>query len=110
MRVKRASKYGFCAGVRVADLKARRFAGDGGRGSMLGALVHNERVVRELEDLGLRSVESLDLAVGPTVIFSAHGVPHSAHEKARELGADPAALASAVARGGSYFELHGVQT
>ena len=86
MRVKRASKYGFCAGVRVADLKARRFAADGGGGSILGALVHNERVVRELEDLGLKSVESLDLAEGPTVLFSAHGVPRSAHESARELG------------------------
>jgi 4-hydroxy-3-methylbut-2-enyl diphosphate reductase len=88
MRVKRASKCGFCAGVRVADLKARRFAADGGRGAILGALVHNERVVRELEDLGLRTVESVDLAKGPTVIFSAHGVPASAHDHARELGLD----------------------
>jgi len=88
MRVKRASKYGFCAGVRVADLKARRFAADGGHGVILGALVHNERVVRELEDLGLKSVESLDLAEGPTVVFSAHGVPCSAHERAGELGLD----------------------
>ena len=86
MRVKRASKYGFCAGVRVADLKARRFAADGGHGAILGALVHNERVVRELEGLGLKSVESLDLAEGPTVVFSAHGVPPSAHDRARELG------------------------
>jgi 4-hydroxy-3-methylbut-2-enyl diphosphate reductase len=88
MRVKRASSYGFCAGVRVADLKARRFAGDGGRGAILGALVHNERVVRELEALGLETVDTLDLATGPTVVFSAHGVPPSAHERARELGLD----------------------
>ena len=88
MRVKRASKYGFCAGVRVADLKARRFAADGGRGAILGALVHNERVVRELEGLGLKSVDSLDRAQGPTVVFSAHGVPPSAHDRARELGLD----------------------
>ena len=71
MRVKRAAKYGFCAGVRVADLKARRFAADGGRGDILGALVHNERVGCELEELGLKSVESLDDAKGPTVVFSA---------------------------------------
>jgi 4-hydroxy-3-methylbut-2-enyl diphosphate reductase len=86
MRVKRASKYGFCAGVRVADLKVRRFAADGGCGAILGALVHNERVVRELEELGLKSVESLNLAEGPTVVFSAHGVPPSAQDRARELG------------------------
>lgn len=88
MRVKRASKYGFCAGVRVADLKARRFAAEGGRGAILGALVHNERVVGELEGLGLETVDSLDLAEGPTVIFSAHGVPPSAHDRARALGLD----------------------
>ena len=88
MRVKRASKYGFCAGVRVADLKARRFAAGGGRGAILGALVHNERVVRELEALGLKSVASLDLAEGPTVVFSAHGVPPSTYHRARELGLD----------------------
>ena len=88
MRVKRASKYGFCAGVRVADLKARRFAADGGRGDILGALVHNERVGRELEELGLKSVESLDDAKGPTVVFSAHGVPPSARDHASELGLD----------------------
>ena len=86
MRVKRASKYGFCAGVRIADLKARRFAADGGRGAILGALVHNERVVRELEGLGLKSVDSLDSAGGPTVVFSAHGVPSSTHDQAREFG------------------------
>ena len=86
MRVKRASKYGFCAGVRAADSKARRFAADGGRGDILGALVHNERVGRELEELGLKSVETLDNAKGPTVVFSAHGVPPSAHDHARELG------------------------
>ena len=88
MRVKRASKYGFCAGVRVADLKARRFAVDGGRGDILGALVHNERVGCELEELGLKSVESLDDAKGPTVVFSAHGVPPSARDHASELGLD----------------------
>ncbi len=86
MRVKRASKYGFCAGVRVADTKARRFAANGGRGAILGALVHNERVVIELEGMGLKTVDSLDRAVGPTVVFSAHGVPPSSHGRARELG------------------------
>ena len=31
---------------------------------------------------------SLDLADGPTVVFSAHGVPPSTHHRARELGLD----------------------
>ena len=86
MRVKRASKYGFCAGVRVADLKVRRFTADGGSGAILGALVHNERVVRELEDLGMRTVNEFAEIDEKTVVFSAHGVPPSYHEHARELG------------------------
>lgn len=86
VRVKRASNYGFCAGVRAADLKVRRFAAEGGQGAILGGLVHNERVERELEDSGLATVESLESVGGPTVVFSAHGVPPSTHDRARELG------------------------
>jgi 4-hydroxy-3-methylbut-2-enyl diphosphate reductase len=86
MRVKRASNYGFCAGVRAADLRVRRFAAEGCQGAILGGLVHNERVVRELDDIGLATVDSLESVDGPIVVFSAHGVPPSAHDRARELG------------------------
>ena len=86
MRVKRASKYGFCAGVRVADLKVRRFAAGGSRAAILGEVVHNERVVREMENLGMRTVNDLAEIDEATVVFSAHGVPASYHEHARELG------------------------
>src|SRR5260370_151113 len=43
MKVKRAAKYGFCSGVRIADLKVKRFAAGGGKGASLGQVVHNER-------------------------------------------------------------------
>lgn len=86
MKVKRAAKYGFCSGVRVADIKVKRFAAAGGRGAILGQVVHNERVVEEMERLGVRTVESIDDVHEPTVVFSAHGVPPSFHEKARARG------------------------
>ncbi len=86
IRVKRAAKYGFCSGVRVADIKARRFAGSGERGAILGQIVHNERVVTEMEGLGLRTVQRLEEVDEPTVVFSAHGVPSSFHRRADELG------------------------
>lgn len=39
MQIKRAAKYGFCAGVRIADRKVRRFARlGGGDGSILGQI------------------------------------------------------------------------
>ena len=86
MRIKRAEKYGFCAGVRIADRKVKKFAQAGGRGAILGQVVHNERVVREMEDLGVRTVESLDEVQGGAIVFSAHGVPPSFLHTARRRG------------------------
>jgi (E)-4-hydroxy-3-methyl-but-2-enyl pyrophosphate reductase len=86
MKVKRAAKYGFCSGVRIADLKVKRFAAGGGRGAILGQVVHNERVVEEMENLGVRTVEEIPAVQEPTIIFSAHGVPPSFHQMATDNG------------------------
>jgi len=86
MKIKRAAKYGFCSGVRVADIKVKRFARSGGRGAILGQVVHNERVVDEMERLGVRTVESIDEVSEPYIVFSAHGVPATFHESARSRG------------------------
>lgn len=86
--VKRAGKYGFCSGVRVADIKVRRFAKDGGSGAILGQVVHNERVVAEMESLGMRTVEAIADVTEPLIVFSAHGVPESFHREAHVLGLD----------------------
>lgn len=86
MKVKRAAKYGFCSGVRIADLKVKRFAAGGGRGAILGQVVHNERVVEEMEQLGVRTVHEITAVEEPTIVFSAHGVPPSFHDAARGRG------------------------
>jgi (E)-4-hydroxy-3-methyl-but-2-enyl pyrophosphate reductase len=86
MNVKRAAKYGFCSGVRIADLKVKRFAAAGGRGAILGQVVHNERVVEEMERLGVRTVDDIESVAEPTIVFSAHGVPPSFHDKAKSGG------------------------
>ena len=86
MRIKRAEKYGFCSGVRIADLKVKRFAAAGGRGAILGQVVHNERVVEEMDRLGVRTVEEIAAVAEPTIVFSAHGVPPSFHERAKSAG------------------------
>ncbi|HYO76206.1 MAG TPA: 4-hydroxy-3-methylbut-2-enyl diphosphate reductase [Thermoanaerobaculia bacterium] len=72
--------------MRIADLKVRRFAATGGHGAVLGQLVHNERVVEEMEKLGVQTVEELEPVTAPTIIFSAHGVPPSYHERAKASG------------------------
>ncbi len=86
MRVKRAAKYGFCSGVRVADIKVKRFAKAGGRGAILGQVVHNERVVEEMARLGVTTVKSMDDIEQGVIVFSAHGVPPSFHEQAKRRG------------------------
>lgn len=86
LTVKRAAKYGFCSGVRIADMKVKRFAAKGGKGAILGQVVHNERVVEEMENLGVRTIESIEAATEPTIVFSAHGVPSSFHERAKSQG------------------------
>ncbi|MEK6373946.1 MAG: 4-hydroxy-3-methylbut-2-enyl diphosphate reductase [Acidobacteriota bacterium] len=86
MIIKRAAKYGFCSGVRIADLKVKRFAAGGGRGAILGQVVHNERVVEEMEQLGVRTVDEITAVSEPTIVFSAHGVPPSFHDAAKSSG------------------------
>ena len=86
MKIKRAQYYGFCSGVRIADLKVRRFAAAGGTAAILGQLVHNERVVEDMEGLGVRNFEEMAAVDTPTIVFSAHGVPPSFHERARSSG------------------------
>ena len=86
MKIRRAAKYGFCAGVRIADKKVKKFAAEGNRGAILGQVVHNERVVEEMEALGVATVDGLDEVAGGTIVFSAHGVPASFHERARARG------------------------
>ncbi len=86
MKIKRAAKYGFCSGVRVADIKVKRFARGGGHGAILGQVVHNERVVDEMAGLGVSTVQSMDEVRDGVIVFSAHGVPPSFHAKARERG------------------------
>lgn len=87
MKVKRAEKYGFCAGVRIADQKVKEFVRLGGRDAqILGQVVHNERVVAEMEQIGVPTIDVLGEAEAGTIVFSAHGVPSSFHEEATRRG------------------------
>jgi 4-hydroxy-3-methylbut-2-enyl diphosphate reductase len=86
VKVKRAEKYGFCAGVRIADKRVKHYAHGGVRGNILGQVVHNERVVDEMERLGMHTVQALGDVDTGTIVFSAHGVPPSFHAAARRAG------------------------
>ncbi|HEX3607377.1 MAG TPA: 4-hydroxy-3-methylbut-2-enyl diphosphate reductase [Candidatus Dormibacteraeota bacterium] len=94
MEVVRISPRGYCHGVVEAIRMAKR-VGTERRGepvSMLGYLVHNEHVTRELEEHGVRLVDSDDRVAGlehieaGTVIFTAHGVSPAVVDGARARG------------------------
>ena len=96
MEVVRITPRGYCHGVVEAVRIARR-VGEERRGepiTMLGYLVHNEHVTRELQENGIRLVpqadrmKALDEVNGGTVIFTAHGISPAVVAEARARGLD----------------------
>jgi 4-hydroxy-3-methylbut-2-enyl diphosphate reductase len=88
MEVVLAEKYGFCAGVRVADKLVRLAAAKGQKGAIFGQVVHNESVESEMARLGFPTVHDLETAKAhdARVVFSAHGVAPSVRAEAASLG------------------------
>jgi 4-hydroxy-3-methylbut-2-enyl diphosphate reductase len=88
MDVVLAEKYGFCAGVRVADKMVRIAAAKGQSGAILGQVVHNESVEAEMARLGFPTVEGLADARPHEnrIVFSAHGVAPSVRTEAKAMG------------------------
>ena len=73
--VRIAKRTGFCYGVREAIDMAKEASAAGKPTHTLGQVVHNEGVVRDLQDLGIRTVETLDdVDHGAAVVIRAHGV------------------------------------
>ncbi len=85
--VRIANRTGFCYGVREAIDKAKEAAADGKTTHTLGQVVHNEGVIRDLVDFGVRSVDSLDAVDhGAAVVIRAHGVKPEVFERAESRG------------------------
>ena len=85
--VRIARRTGFCYGVREAIDKAKMSASAGKETSTLGQVVHNEGVIRQLQEAGVRSVDSLDdVGGGAAVVIRAHGVKPEVFERAEARG------------------------
>ena len=85
--VRIARRTGFCYGVREAIDKAKVSAAAGKQTSTLGQVVHNEGVIRQLQEAGVRSVDSLDdVNGGAAVVIRAHGVKPEVFERAESRG------------------------
>ncbi len=78
-----AQRTGFCYGVREAIDKAKEAAAAGKATHTLGQVVHNEGVIRDLQVLGIETVDTLDqVDRGAAVVIRAHGVRPEVVERA----------------------------
>jgi 4-hydroxy-3-methylbut-2-enyl diphosphate reductase len=87
--VRIARRTGFCYGVREAIDAARISATEGKPTHTLGQVVHNEGVIAQLREQGIRSVHELDeVQEGAAVVIRAHGVTPGVMERAESRGLD----------------------
>tara|TARA_B110000438_G_C15768626_1_gene630806 strand:+ start:287 stop:1150 length:864 start_codon:yes stop_codon:yes gene_type:complete len=74
LKILLAKDAGYCFGVRDAVNLANKTAKKEGKVFMLGDIVHNENVVKELEQTGVEVVNSLDdVPNNKPILFRAHG-------------------------------------
>ncbi|MFP3904804.1 MAG: 4-hydroxy-3-methylbut-2-enyl diphosphate reductase, partial [Armatimonadota bacterium] len=74
MRIAVVEEGGFCFGVRRAVKMAKEAAASDRLSATLGPLIHNPQVVEELQEQGIRVVESIEeLEPGETFMIRAHG-------------------------------------
>ena len=82
-----AKDVGFCSGVKGAIQKAKEAASRYNKVVMLGDIVHNERVVKELEKSGAVVIDNIDKIDKSTpILFRSHGTKVEIWEKARQKG------------------------
>ena len=85
MKIFLAKDSGYCFGVRDAVNLAYKTVDKEGEVYMLGTIVHNEKVVEDLDAAGAKVVDSLDdIPADASVLFRAHGTSPSIWEKARQ--------------------------
>lgn len=89
MKVIIAKDAGYCFGVRDAVDMAYDIADKNGEVYMLGDIVHNEKVVSDLNKAGAKVVSSLDdIPDNSTVLFRAHGTKNDIWDDAKRRPLD----------------------
>ncbi|MDO8663000.1 MAG: 4-hydroxy-3-methylbut-2-enyl diphosphate reductase [Candidatus Omnitrophota bacterium] len=86
MRINIAKSAGFCFGVKRALEIAFKTAKCGKKVYMLGEIVHNEDVVRQIEASGIKKIGKLNKTKSGTLLIRAHGSSLNTFTKAAKLG------------------------
>ena len=86
MKINLAKSAGFCFGVKRAIDIALNSAAYAKNIYMLGDIVHNETVVRQIKKAGIKKISRLSDGSGKTILIRAHGVPLLTLNKAINSG------------------------
>jgi len=86
MKINLAKSAGFCFGVKRAISIALDKAKSGKPVFMLGDIVHNEEVVKQVEKAGIRKIHRLGKGSGRILIIRAHGCSNKTLRRAKECG------------------------
>jgi len=83
LKIEKAAGIGFCFGARRAIDILEKFARERGGVETLGAVVHNQEVLKRLAGVGVRVARNVDDIQSDTVVISAHGVSPQLEEEIR---------------------------
>jgi 4-hydroxy-3-methylbut-2-enyl diphosphate reductase len=86
MEVLVAEKCGFCPGVRNAITLAKKTLQEQKEVHSLGPIIHNDDVVRQLAQAGLKAVDSVDFISTGTVLIRSHGATKKELETLEKKG------------------------
>jgi 4-hydroxy-3-methylbut-2-enyl diphosphate reductase len=84
-KIESAKEMGFCFGVKRAIEEINKID-KSKKVHVLGQLIHNPQVTKELEQKGVKMVDSIDEIKKGTVVISAHGIPDKKIEEVKERG------------------------
>ncbi|MFC1897533.1 4-hydroxy-3-methylbut-2-enyl diphosphate reductase [Chloroflexota bacterium] len=83
LKIEKAAGIGFCFGAKQAINTLEKVAHERGGVETLGAVVHNQEVLKRLAGIGVRVAKSVDDIQGDTIVISAHGVSPQLEEEIR---------------------------
>jgi (E)-4-hydroxy-3-methyl-but-2-enyl pyrophosphate reductase len=86
MKINVAKFGGFCFGVKRAIDIAQKTVVPGSRVAMLGDIVHNEDVIKDIARSGIKRIKRIGRGAGTTLILSAHGTGNNIIEAAQRSG------------------------
>lgn len=86
MKINLAKSAGFCFGVKRAIDIANKTASAGEKIYMLGDIVHNEEIAKQIRQLGIKKVQRLSSGKNKVFLIRAHGAGKNIIRKASALG------------------------